>query len=216
MIPQRFVVEYPARCVLLLRMLEPLARENQLVGSFSLLVANSIFVIPFERMKDAHPLHENEREPEIYEAIRAESGKPFLEAALWNNKAPTDWRMSRIMTPANEAHGWKDRHGLHPMSEGAENVIGAKKLDDVVRVIRNALAHGNVIYLDKNGMESPGAQVRYLGFLSRYEESKEQRDKAETYRLVTTTEEGFLAFVKAWAAWLAKFGYDSKLVEGAN
>lgn len=215
MIPQRFVVEYPQRCALLLKMLEPMARESQLVGSFSLLVANSVFVIPFERMKDAHPLREHEREPEIYEAIEKQQKVRFLQAELWNGRPPADWRMSRIMTPANAVHGWQDRHGQHPMSEGAENLIGEKSLDDVLRVIRNALAHGNVVYLDKNGMESAGAVVRYLGFLSRYEENKEQRDNAETYRLVTTTEEGFLAFVKAWAAWLAKFGFDDKLYAAA-
>jgi hypothetical protein len=38
-----------------------------------------------------------------------------------------------------------------------------------------------------------------LAFLSRYEETGEERDAQETYRLVVTTEENFLHFVKAWA-----------------
>lgn len=215
MIPQRFVVEYPSRCVVLLKMLEKQARENNLVGSFSLLVANSIFVIPFERMKAAHPLREREREPGIYAAIANELDKPFLEAALWGKERPADWRMSRIMTPVNVVHAWRDNQDRHPMSEGAENVIQRKTLDDVLRVIRNALAHGNVVYLDKDGMESPGNLVRYLGFLSRCEENADERQRAETYRLVTITEEGFLAFVKAWASWLSKFEFDDRLIAPA-
>jgi hypothetical protein len=73
------------------------------------------------------------------------------------------------------------------------------------------LAHGNVVYLDENGFETRGAQVQYLAFLSRYEETQKQRERAKTYRLVVTTEEGFLHFVKAWAAWLAQFPADRRL-----
>jgi hypothetical protein len=54
-----------------------------------------------------------------------------------------------------------------------------------------------------------------LRFLSRYEESDEQKKVAETYRLVATTEDTFLAFVKAWAMWISKFNRNTDLVEAA-
>ena len=79
-------------------------------------------------------------------------------------------------------------------------------------MVRNALAHGNVIYLDKDGFETIGATVQYLAFLSRYEETAEQREHSETYRLVATTEESFLAFVKCWANWLNALPPDVRLV----
>lgn len=41
MIPARFVVEYPQRGLDLIEALEPTARQRELVGSFSLLVADS-------------------------------------------------------------------------------------------------------------------------------------------------------------------------------
>ena len=47
MIPERFVTEYPKRCGQLLAMLESQARQVDLVGSFSLLVASAAFTIPF-------------------------------------------------------------------------------------------------------------------------------------------------------------------------
>jgi hypothetical protein len=50
MIPQRFVTEYPERCGQLLQMLEPQAREHDLLGSFALLVASAAFTIPFARI----------------------------------------------------------------------------------------------------------------------------------------------------------------------
>ena len=58
MIPARFVVEYPQRCLDLIEALEPTARQRELVGSFSLLVAAAVFVIPYERMgSQKHPLN---------------------------------------------------------------------------------------------------------------------------------------------------------------
>jgi hypothetical protein len=97
------------------------------------------------------------------------------------------------------------------MAKDSDNTIAQQRVKDVLRVIRNAFAHGNVVYLDENGSETRGAQVQYLAFLSRYEENQKQRKRAETYRLVVTTEEGFLHFVKAWAAWLAQFPADRLL-----
>jgi len=89
-------------------------------------------------------------------------------------------------------------------------------VSDVLRVLRNALAHGNVVYLDEKGLEVKGAKVQYLAFLSRYEETPEDREKSETYRLVATTEEQFLSFVKQWAKWLTTLPADDKLVEAAE
>lgn len=70
-----------------------------------------------------------------------------------------------------------------------------------------------MVYLDEHGFETKGARVQYLAFLSRYEETPEAREIAETYRLVVTTEDGFLAFVKAWAILLAALPPDEKLKE---
>ena len=44
---------------------------------------------------------------------------------------------------------------------------------------------------------------------------EEQKAKAETYRLVTTTEDEFLHFVKLWAKWISKFQGDDRLSEAA-
>lgn len=64
------------------------------------------------------------------------------------------------------------------------------------------MAHGNIIYLDDKGFETEGARVAHIAFLSRYEESEEQRAVAETYRLITVRETHFLPFVRSWAHWV--------------
>jgi hypothetical protein len=100
------------------------------------------------------------------------------------------------------------------MSAGT-NSIDRRKAGEVLRVIRNALAHGNIVYLNKDGHEAPRTPVHFLAFLSRYEEEAEERAKAESYRLVAVTDESFLGFLRLWATWLATFPADVSLTEAA-
>ncbi len=214
MVPQRFVFEYPKRCLELIDTMEPEARRKNLLGSFSLMVAPSLFLIPYERLNKKHPLREGDREPSLYRALKLIAKSDFLKAQFWKEEPTGDWRLSHIVTPVNETWRWLTESNLHPFAAAA-NVIQDASVDKVVRVVRNSLAHGNIVYLDENGKEEPGAQVRYLGFLSRYEETEEQRAKRETYRLIAVTEDGFLQFLRAWAAWLGDQGKDSLLFEAA-
>jgi hypothetical protein len=216
MVPERFVVEYPERCLALLEMLEPMARESQLVGSFSLLVAPSAFVIPYERMQARHPMHLRGHDGDLDSALRRlDSSERFLAASFWNGAEPGEWRFSRIMEHVENTHRWHDEAGLHPMSPEAVNKVADCNAGKVLRVIRNALAHGNVVYLNADGLEMRGTEVQFLAFLTRYEETEEQRRVAETYRLVVTTEETFLRFVKAWTTWVSSFPRDRSISDAA-
>jgi hypothetical protein len=213
MVPQRFVVEFPERCLTLLEMLEPHARKTELVGSFALLVASAAFLIPYERMKSSHPLR-NRDDDDLTKALRKlDKEQRFVTAPFWADVST--WRHSRIMKNVNDTFRWRDEKDVHPMGTEAENSINKRTAGEVLRVIRNAIAHGNVVYLNAEGYEERGAKVQYLGFLSRYEESEEQRKAAKTYRLVATTEDTFLAFVKAWAEWISKFNRNTDLIEAA-
>lgn len=216
MIPRRFSVEYPERCLMLLDMLEAKAREQELVGSFSLLAASAVLVIPYERMRSRHPLHRKERDSDLSLALRSlEKEEKFVSAPFWQGEGPANWRFSRIVTDPNRTAEWRDEEGNHPMSPNAKNTLAGRKAGQVIRVLRNALAHGNIVYLDSNGAEEVDAKVRYIAFLSRYEENEEQQQKANTYRVVTMTEDEFLRFVKRWAQWISQFRYDASLDQAA-
>ncbi len=105
------------------------------------------------------------------------------------------------MGDPNDSYEWKDESGNPSFSTDA-NTIQKRSVREVFRVLRNALAHGNIVYLDKGGWETEGSRVQHIAFLSRYEESEEQKAEAETYRLVTVREADFLPFVRAWANWV--------------
>jgi hypothetical protein len=206
MIPARFAVEYPERCLSLIEELEPSARKQELVGSFSILVASSAILIPYERMQSRHPMHRKQRDCDLSRALRSLDKKElFSGAQFWNGSRPGDWRFSRILTDPNDSRAWRDEDGRHPMAPQAKNTVAARKAGQVLRVIRNALAHGNILYLNVDGVEQQGARVAFLAFLSRYEETGDSRKLDETYRLVVTTEENFLRFVKQWTSWIASF-----------
>src|SRR5437868_1801593 len=185
MIPARFAVEYPERCLSLLGELEPSARKHGLVASFSILVASSAILIPYERMRSHHPMHRKGQDGDLSRALRSLDKKElFYNAHFWKESSPGDWRFSRILTEPKDVGGWRDEDKRHPMAVDAKNTIAFRNAGQVVRVIRNSLAHGNIVYLNAQGLEVEGTKVAFLAFLSRYEETEESRKLAETYRLL--------------------------------
>lgn len=78
MIPARFVIEFQERCLELIEATEHEARERSLLGSFALMIAPSLFLVPYERMKNAHPLREARRERDIFSALKRVDRQKFL------------------------------------------------------------------------------------------------------------------------------------------
>lgn len=118
------------------------------------------------------------------------------------------------MNDADRTVGWEDEDGVHPLSNGARNSMPTRKADAVLRVIRNALAHGNIVYLNENGTEEGGTKLQFLAFLSRYEQTEDELARSKTYRLVVVPESEFLRFVKLWARWVSLFPADDRISDG--
>ena len=213
MIPDRFVTKYPARCLELLEAMQQIAAERDLIGSFALLTAASILNIPLERLAKQHPLTA-EYGFDLYQALRSVEKQRWADAEFWQGQDCASWHFSRIVTNPNDVSGWRADDGQPSMS-AATNTIAGRRAGDVLRVLRNALAHGNIVYLNADGRETAGTRLHFIGFLSRYEESPEERAAANTYRLVAAPEADFLGFVKCWARWLAGFEGEYELGEVA-
>jgi hypothetical protein len=212
MIYERFAVDYATRCLELLDMLEPLTKQTERLASCSLLAAATVFVIPYERMNAKNSMF-RPRDGSLNVALKGLKLGKFLTAPFWAEKPPTMnvWRMSRVVSDINEPAKWRDEDGNHPMSPTATNRIGDKAPEAVLRVVRNALSHGNIVYLNEDGFETKNTPVRYLGFISNYDESRTTPIADRTYRLVVTTEEDFIHFVKAWATWVSGFPAEGNL-----
>ncbi|MBF0269950.1 MAG: hypothetical protein HQL44_15300 [Alphaproteobacteria bacterium] len=198
MIPSRFVVEYPQRCSDLLCMLEADARKADLLGSFSVLVASAAFTIPFSRIVEPkHPL--GHHEDRLSKAIKKLKKVPFQRAPFFHEKSQIFFRYALIATNPECTQSWRNSSGVHPIDSTEE-----KDGNTILRAIRNALAHGNVVYLDKWGHETPGEKLTYLGFISKHE------SKQGNYRVAIFDGEGFLEFLKGWIKWIASFPAETK------
>jgi hypothetical protein len=201
MIPHRFVTEYPQRCAQLLHDLEPRARKRDLLGSFALLVASAAFTIPFARMVEAeHPFGRPEHQ--LVRAIRGLKKRAFLNAPFWDGAEPGFFRYAKILANPEHAASWRNVAGVHPINSEEK-----KDANTVLWTIRNALAHGNIVYLDENGNDWPGNRLRYLAFLSK----NEIDHRVEGYRVVIFDEESFLTFLKSWIAWVQTFPPETTL-----
>lgn len=207
--PERFATEYPQRCLALLDVFEAIAEDRDLVGTFSIMMASSVLVIPWERMSNRHPLTQ-EAGGQLQRAMRALERRRWLTADFWEERIPTSWHYSRIMGDPNQVQAWQDDRGIRSVLADA-NTIQRRSVGEVFRVLRNALAHGNLVYLDAQGLETPGNRVEHLAFLSRYEEAEDQRRQFDTYRLVLVREREFLEFVRAWASWVSRFAVNDDL-----
>lgn len=204
-VPARFAIEYPRRALELIRLFEDIARGKDMIGSFGLLAAAAVLTIPYERMKAANPLHNAERDSDLAKALKELDKASFGKAPFWGKEAPGRWRRSRIMASVNNVDAWTNKKGQPSLSEEA-NSIEKKSADDIIRIIRNALAHGNIIYLDKDDREIAGNPMASIAFLSRCEDK--EPPGGYTYNVVVTSDDEFLRFVKTWAIWVGSFVND--------
>jgi hypothetical protein len=193
-------------------MMEPNARQADLLGSFALLAASAIFTIPYERVKAHHILARPAEDVPLYQALKVLEGRPFLSSELWRDANPGEWNYLRVQ-PSSE-HAWMNFPSVTPISEVLDDTMSERSTGEVLRVIRNALAHGNVIYLNKERREVAGQRAYYLAFLSHYRETREEQERDRTFRMVITSEEDFLRFVKGWARWLQQFP-ETEIVDAA-
>jgi hypothetical protein len=70
----------------------------------------------------------------------------------------------------------------------------------ILRVLRNALAHGGVVYLDKNGMATDTEAMMYA-FVS---SERDDRRRIVGLNVLRISQSDFCTFLAAWTDWLAR------------
>jgi hypothetical protein len=163
------------------------------------LVASAAFTIPFGRMTESkNPLASPEHC--LSSAIKRLKKKSFLDAPFWNGVRPRFFRYATIAANPENSILWRNASNVHPLRSEED-----KDGKTILLTIRRALAHGNIVYLDKRGYEAPGNRLIYLAFLSNH-------DSGTGYRVVIFDEESFLQFVKSWIVWLQTFPHETELI----
>jgi hypothetical protein len=218
-----FHYEYAQRCLKLLDELVPKAATTGTRETFAILMSTSLLTVPLSRMK-SHPLDQESEIEDKRSSYRPDyedlSKLVFLGSDLVPNKHENNlsWRLGWIVDNIGRQTDWKDRQGCHPFN--GENLIDEADIGLVLGILRNALSHGNIVYLDSSGKETVGETASLLGFISiRSKDFTRIKDRKITYkeahyRVVFVTATDLINLLRYWVKWLKVHSqYDFGFVE---
>jgi hypothetical protein len=189
--------------------------DGTLTTTFLLALSTPVIVLPVERilkpgqgnvgLGDDRRLHKGLGE----EVKRVLGDKAKFAAAPFF--AEGQWSYLPDQKPFNVADNWPIEVLKGLAGEAAMEAAGAASAATMITHIRNALAHGNVTYLDKHGGLTEGEAAMY-GFAS----AKTERQANGFAKIVgihawRIGEAGFVEFLERWAAWIAEAGIAERL-----
>jgi hypothetical protein len=121
-----------------------------------------------------------------------------------------DWRLIRDVPPFNVAV-WDAAQHFDALSDDDARVTASQTpADFMMRHVRNALAHGGIVYLDSQGRMGD-RHAEMLGFVSARKERNTQ--KIIGLHVSRVSEADFRRFLFAWADWIATSGMAEELNE---
>jgi hypothetical protein len=156
------------------------ARENDLEVTLLLSVASSGLIVPYARLsEDAHPARDADRFAEAKGKLDRVLDAALLASELWDTIDPGSWRFGELCDLSGDPDAW-DLDTLKPVSR-------KKKARSIVKVLRNALAHGNVFTRGRPHIDT-------LVFLSR----RCQKNPEQGYNCVLVSPADLKCFVLNW------------------
>jgi hypothetical protein len=223
-IPQQYSVQLPQRCLALIDALLPQAREvrmpgeedaGPLVTTFILAMSTPVLTLPIERVerhrgkKAEGYVDERHLSDRVAEAIERSLGGSALERSKFFQ--PGVWRFAAIPHAAGLNFA---RNFPEPL---VEMLNKQQALEDAAQMpaskwsscLRNALAHGGVIYLDEAGQQSHGMPTEHIAFVSG--KPAEDRGTFEELRVLRISRDDYIEFVHDWVRWLEESGLSFEL-----
>jgi hypothetical protein len=179
-----FVSDFPARCLDILRMAEKPARVQQREVTLALLVASAGFVVPFERLGD-HPTGDATRYAEASRKLNGLLTEKFLSSALATGA--TSWCGGKLASVSGDPDSW-------PEMTQPKKLSGEKTVRGVVKVVRDALAHGNIF--------THGDQISKIIFVHCHYVYRDGSKEYKEADFITASPDDFLIFLKAWFEFL--------------
>lgn len=194
---RNFIADFPVRCTEILSTFYDVAKTNDREVTLMLAVAAAALIVPYERLR----LYGNDKKPHPYrDRDRPEFGiakdgfdrllkQPFLESSIWCPKEPCSWQYGKV--DKNLLRGDPDQ--WVPRA-GHASVTVEQSCNDVLFVLRNALAHGNIWNLLEPGQTEP-PQIAKLVFVR-------VPAKCQTAYFAAATPKDFGALLKSWVEFL--------------
>lgn len=217
--PNHYSVDLPSRCLALIDGLwDDAARLRDvdrpdlgpLTSTFLLSMAMPIVNLPIERIErhknQASNAYADDRflNKTLSNAVSTTLGGQLLENAEFFESG--SWSYARISEDRifNIAHGLLD-----PVADdlgGPAAFERARKLQGSQwsSILRNAMAHGGILYLDRDGKSSYGQPVRMFAFVSGVYGDPMDKKRLTGQHLLRIEEMRFRSFLRQWVSWLRK------------
>lgn len=223
--PQHYSRELPDRCLRLIEELWPAVAEVHVPGqqhlgplttTFLLAMATPIITLPIERVErhfgmgtggyvDDRHLDDlmTDEVRRVFKLHRFESA-PFFAAG--------QWRFTSVHYNGENL----SQHLPEQIAEGLNSAeaLGAAaelQVSEWASCLRNALAHGGVIYVDRDGRQSHGQPTEGFVFVSAKYPNRDTRQPPERLKILRVSEVDFRSFLRRWVEWLHSSGLSQAL-----
>ena len=152
------------------------------------MVASAGLVVPLERLGSGksgpHPAGDSAQFPELDLKLSSLLGNPLLGSALCTSE-PLSWHVGKLRSLDGGPDAWPELRDPRPLDKKVP-------ISQVLRGIRNALAHGNLYIRGKSAIEA-------LIFVS---EDRDQHDQLLGFKFVIASPNAFHALLQRWFAFL--------------
>ncbi len=209
-VPAHYASELPKRLGFLVDKIYPIVKGGidgdqifggQLGTTFLLAMATPMLVLPIERIvRSANGLRVMGNDLISNAAIGAGLAKAFATGQSFGklNIAvdATGWSYLENRPRFDIANAWSDELLAEFDQEQARTAARDADAAKILKVVRDALSHGGITYLNANGRHVVDGEVSMIVFSAHVGRS------GNTYNLVRVTEVAFHSFLIAWANWL--------------
>ncbi len=221
--PRNYSLELPERCLLLLDRLWPHARATfqaeqpdlgPLTSTFLISMSIPIINLPIERIdrrrgdEGQHYASDRPINPAAVSAIDETLQKSSLRNAPFFEEGA--WRYISCGEPPfpNIAKGLPEGIADGLGSEYAAKNAAEMPASQWCSILRNALAHGGIAYLNEQGRSSFGEPVKMYAFVSgKYDqESKKSPKPLTAVNFLRISEIDYRKFLNLWVVWLQDSG----------
>lgn len=230
-VPYHTSRDIPGRCLYLIDRLHDQVKEVEaphghgegpLDTTFLFAMSVLILTLPIERLEkhrmkekagaqgylDDRPLDKDaarDVDAVLGDASIAFSSSPFF--------VPRAWRFASIeFTPGmNLAVSFPDELGERLRADSAMTDANTLSARDWARVVRNALAHGGIVYLDGEGNQAVGARTELMGFVSAQYPGGNMNKPPEHLVALRVSPDGFRTTLRRWVQWVQNVGLTDEI-----
>ena len=184
-----FVSDFPNRCRKVLTFYDSSSRKNGHDVTFLLGIATTGVCVPYDRLKQPSPVfgpHPSGNRDQFDDAAKKFDGlcsSFFLQSPL-SSPLTSSWKFGSLFSTKGDPDSWKELQNATSVSE-------KETCKDLLEVIRNALAHGNIWTM--------GDPISELVLVSK----PKPRKNTPPYRFLVVTPPSLQDFLNHWFDFLS-------------